>query len=89
MELIQKTIKQDMGQIIQKWTKYILWKAIFKKFTQSTLECFVLYLTGSVTRLSISRSSHSQMYLKYMFLKISQYSQETPALEFLFNKVSA
>ena len=33
-----------MGQSIQEWTKYILWKTTFKKFEgMSTLEYFVSY----------------------------------------------
>ena len=32
-----------MGQSIQDWTKYLLWKTAFKKFTYTTLKYFVSY----------------------------------------------
>ena len=33
-----------MGQSIQEWTKWILWKMAFKQFTQFTVEYFVSYI---------------------------------------------
>ena len=36
---------------------------------------------------STSRSSHQRCFIKKLFLKISQYWQESPVLESLFNKL--
>ena len=45
-----------MGQNMQELTKQILWRPAFKKFAESTLECFVSYKSSS------TQSFHSKIY---------------------------
>ena len=45
-----------MGQNMQELTKQILWRTAFKKFAESTLECFVSYKSSS------TQSFHSKIY---------------------------
>ena len=45
-------------------------------------------IAEAVAELKSPRSTHQRCSVKKLFLKISQYSRETPVLESLFNKAA-
>ena len=67
-------------------------KVFYTSFLTQAAFCLIYFLYALRYRVKHSkqsefRSSRSQKFFKIVFRKTSQYSQETPVLESLFNKV--